>query len=77
MTNSLRWQQAPGATPRQVRDLLVANATPNIILPSTYNSGHTMNSHLLYTRFTVPREITQQPGKTKPCTPRRQRNGEC
>ncbi|HEX6910099.1 MAG TPA: S8 family serine peptidase [Longimicrobium sp.] len=70
-------QQAPGATPRQVRDLLVANATPNIILPGTYNSGHTMNSHLLYTRFAVPREITQQPGKTKPCTPRRQRDGEC
>ena len=70
-------EQAPGATPQQVRDLLVTNATQNVILPSTLNSGHTMNSHLLYTRFVVPQETTNQPGKTKPCTPRRRRDGEC
>jgi subtilisin family serine protease len=70
-------QQAPGATPQQVRDLLVSNATPNVILPSTLNSGHTMNSHLLYTRFLVPQDTPTEPVKTRPCTPRRRRAGEC
>ena len=70
-------QQAPGATPQQVRDLLVASATQNIVVPVTLNSGHTMNSHLLYSRVTVPVTPTTEPVKTKPCTPRRQRQGEC
>lgn len=70
-------QQSPGSTPRQVRDLLVANATQNVILPVTLNSGHTMNSHLLYTSFLVPAPEPIDPGKTKPCTPKRRRNGEC
>ncbi|HEY0022452.1 MAG TPA: S8 family serine peptidase [Longimicrobium sp.] len=70
-------QQAPGATPQQVRDLLVASATQNVVTPVTLNSGHTMNSHLLYSRVTVPVTTTTEPVKTKPCTPRRQRQGEC
>ena len=68
--------QSPASTPQQVRDALVANATQNIILPVTLNNGHTMNSHLLYTGFIVP-PTTLDPGKTKPCTPKRRRNGEC
>jgi subtilisin family serine protease len=74
---ALLLQQAPGATPQQVRDHLVSNATPNIILPSTYNSGHTMNSHLLFTRIVLPQPVVTDPVKTKPCTPRRRRDGEC
>jgi subtilisin family serine protease len=74
---ALLLQQRPGATPQQVRDLLVSSATPNIILPSTYNNGHTMNSHLLYTRIVLPPTTPTEPVKTKPCTPRRRRNGEC
>lgn len=71
-------QQAPGATPAQVRDFLVNQATQNIITPVTLNSGHTMNSHLLYSRTTVPVSVQGKPPKnTKPCTPRRQRDGEC
>jgi len=71
-------QQAPGATPAQVRDILVGQATQNIILPTTLNGGHTMNSHLLFSRAAVPRElIGKQPKNTKPCTPRRQRDGLC
>ncbi|HEV8185597.1 MAG TPA: S8 family serine peptidase, partial [Chthoniobacterales bacterium] len=71
-------QQAPGATPAQVRDILVGQATQNIILPTTLNGGHTMNSHLLFSRVTVPRELVgKQPKNTKPCTPRRQRDGLC
>jgi subtilisin family serine protease len=70
-------QQRPGATPQQVRDILVTIATQNVILPSTYNSGHTMNSHLLYSRIVLPPLTTTDPVKTKPCTPKRRRNGEC
>ncbi len=70
-------QQKPSATPAEVRDLLVSNATPNIILPTTLNNGHTMNSHLLYMRIVLPATTTPEPGKTKPCTPKRRRDGEC
>jgi subtilisin family serine protease len=71
-------QQAPGATPAQVRDILVNGATQNIVKTSTYNAEPTPNSHLLYSRAAVPAElIGKKPKNTKPCTPRRQRNGEC
>jgi subtilisin family serine protease len=74
---ALLLQQRPGATPQQVRDLLVTNATQNVVLPSTYNTGHTMNSHLLYSRIVLPPTTPTEPVKTKPCTPKRRRNGEC
>jgi len=71
-------QQAPGATPAQVRDYLVSQATQNIVTPVLLNSGHTMNSHLLYSRTTVPGSVKGKPPKNaKPCTPKRQRDGEC
>ena len=71
-------QQAPGATPSQVRDYLVNQSTKNIITPVTLNSGHTMNSHLLYSRTVVPSDVAGKPPKhSKPCTPKRKRNGEC
>jgi subtilisin family serine protease len=70
--------QAPGATPAQVRDVLVSQATQNVILPVTLNSGHTMNSHMLYSRAVAPRELVgKRPKWTKPCTPKRRRGGEC
>ena len=75
---SLILQQAPGATPQQVRDIIVNQATQNIIQPTTLNSSHTMNSHLLYSRAVAPGSLVGKPPKnTKPCTPRRQRDGEC
>lgn len=75
---SLILQQAPGATPQQVRDVIVTQATQNIVLPVTLNSGHTMNSHLLYSRAVAPGAIAGKPPKNnKPCTPRRQRDGQC
>ena len=71
-------QQAPGATPAQVRDVIVSQATQNIILPTSTNNGHTMNSHLLYSRAAAPAALVGKPPKnTKPCTPRRQRDGQC
>ena len=71
-------QQAPGATPQQVRDIIVNQATQNIVLPTTINSGHTMNSHLLYSPAAAPADLVGKPPKNnKPCTPRRQRDGLC
>ena len=71
-------QQAPGLTPAEVRNYLVDQSTKNIVTPVTLNNGHTMNSHLLYSRTTVPVEVKGKPPKsTKPCTPKRQRDGEC
>ncbi len=71
-------EQAPGATPAEVRDILVAGATQNIVKPSTTNNLHTANSHLLFSRVTVPAALAgKKPKSTKPCTPRRQRDGLC
>lgn len=71
-------QQAPGATPQQVRDVLVNQATQNIIAPTTINNGFTPNSHLLYSRAVAPAELVgKRPKHTKPCTPRRIRDGTC
>ncbi|HEX2091641.1 MAG TPA: S8 family serine peptidase [Longimicrobiaceae bacterium] len=70
-------EQAPGANPQEVRDVLVDGSTKNIILPTTLNNGHTMNSHLLYSLAPVPDHLTKKNGRTVPCTPRRQRAGEC
>jgi subtilisin family serine protease len=70
--------QAPGATPAQVRDILVTQATQNIITPVMFNDGATANSHLLYSRAVAPAELVgKKPKHTKPCTPKRQRLGEC
>jgi len=75
---SLILQQAPGATPQQVRDVIVNQATQNIIRTTTLNTDPTPNSHLLYSRAVAPSSLIGKPPKhTKPCTPRRQRDGEC
>jgi subtilisin family serine protease len=69
--------QAPGATPAQVRDVMVAGATQNIVTPHTLNSGASPNNHLLYSRVKVPSALKGRTGRTVPCTPKRQRDGEC
>ncbi|MEW5927592.1 MAG: S8 family serine peptidase [Gemmatimonadota bacterium] len=70
-------EQAPGATPQQVRDVLVEGSTKNVILPVTGNDGHTMNSHLLYTRAPLPTWLVGKKGPAVPCTPKRKRSGQC
>ncbi|HEX8694346.1 MAG TPA: S8 family serine peptidase [Longimicrobium sp.] len=70
-------EQSPGATPQQVRDVLVQGATQNIIKPTTLNNFHTANSHLLYSRVLVPEAIKGKRGPTTPCTPKRKRDGQC
>lgn len=70
--------QAPAATPSEVRDVLVTQATQNIVAPTTINSGATANNHLLYSRAVAPPALVARKLKNpKPCTPRRQRKGEC
>jgi subtilisin family serine protease len=70
-------QQAPGASPQEVRDVLVSGATQNAVLPTATNGGHTMNSHLLYSRAAVPAALTGKKGGGVACTPKRKRAGEC
>ncbi|HEV2149746.1 MAG TPA: S8 family serine peptidase [Longimicrobiaceae bacterium] len=70
-------EQAPGATPQQVRDVLVDGSTKNVVLPVTGNDGHTMNSHLLYSLAPVPSTLVGKKGPAVPCTPKRKRTGEC
>ncbi|HEV2734202.1 MAG TPA: S8 family serine peptidase [Longimicrobiaceae bacterium] len=70
-------EQAPGATPQQVRDVLVDASTKNVVLPVTGNDGHTMNSHLLYTRAPLPESLVGKKGPSTPCTPKRKRAGQC
>ena len=70
-------EQAPGATPQQVRDVLVSQATQNIVTPVTLNAGATPNNHLLYSRAVAPRELARKPKHARPCTPKRIRDGEC
>jgi subtilisin family serine protease len=69
--------EAPGATPQQVRDVLVSQATQNVIVPVTLNTGATPNNHLLYSRAVAPRELSKKPKYPRPCTPKRIRDGEC
>lgn len=74
---ALLLEQAPGATPRQVHDLLVSGATQDVVQPTSLNSGDTPNSHLLFSRTRVPDDLRGKTGPTVPCTPKRKRTGEC
>lgn len=70
--------QAPAATPAEVRDVLVAQATQNIVTPTQLNNFHTMNSHLLYSRAVAPRSLTNRSlASTQPCTAPRRKSGSC
>jgi subtilisin family serine protease len=71
-------QQAPSAKPAQVRDVMVVQATQNIITSTTLNPFQTMNSHLLYSLATAPAALVgKPPADPKPCTPGRQQRGQC
>ncbi len=70
--------QAPGATPQQVRDIIVNGSTMGIVTGNANNLTATLeNNNLLYSRVTVPSWLKGRKGYTKPCTPRRQREGTC
>ena len=69
--------EAPGATPQEVRDVIVAGATQNVVKPHSLNTGATPNNHVLYSRLQVPNELKGRFGSSVPCTPKRQRDGVC
>jgi subtilisin family serine protease len=70
-------EQAPGATPAEVQNLLKESATQGIIQPHSLNSGDTPENDLLFSRIVAPASMTGKPGGGRPCTPKRQREGTC
>jgi subtilisin family serine protease len=73
--------QNPNLTPAQVHDIIVSQATLNVIQKNANNTTAAMDPtplRMLYSRPTVPPAQTlKKNGKPVPCTPRRQRDGEC
>jgi subtilisin family serine protease len=73
--------QNPNLTPAQVQDIIVTQATPNVIQKNANNTTAAADPTpllMLYSRPTVP-PVTElkKNGKPVPCTPRRQRDGQC
>lgn len=69
--------QAPGATPQEVRDAVVSSATQNVIKTHSLNTGATPNNHQLFSRIQIPAHLDGKTGSTVPCTPKRRRDGTC
>jgi subtilisin family serine protease len=71
--------QAPGATPKEVHDIIVNGATLNVIAKNANNTTAFLNAaplRMLYSRVKPPPTVKKN-GKTVPCTPRRQLDGVC
>ena len=72
--------QAPGATPAEVHDVIVNGATAGVLARNPNNVTASLDPTpllLLYSRAAVPGALRGKNGSSKPCTPRRQRDGEC
>lgn len=72
--------QAPGATPAEVHEVVVSGATPDVVKKNTLNTTAYVDTTpllLLYSRLTVPDYLKGKHGSSKPCTPKRQREGTC
>jgi subtilisin family serine protease len=66
-------QQARGATAQQVKDAVVEQATRNVVTQSLSQSNH-----MVYSRVEAPSELRgSRPKSEAPCTPKRQRDGQC
>lgn len=71
--------QAPWATPAQVHDAIVNGATPAVLKKNPNNTTAAADPTpllLLYSRVAPPVTLKKN-GKSVPCTPRRQRDGQC
>ncbi len=73
--------QNPNLTPAQVHDIIVDQTTPNVIQKNANNVTAAADPSpvlMLYSRPAVPpvQELKKN-GKPVPCTPKRQRTGEC
>ena len=73
--------QNPNLTAAQVHDIIVGQATPNVIQKNANNATAAMDPTpllMLYSRPTVPPvQQMKKNGKPVPCTPRRQLQGIC
>ncbi len=73
--------QNPNLTPAQVHDIIVSQATPNVIQKNANNVTAAADPTpllMLYSRPLVPpAQQLKKNGKPVPCTPRRQREGTC
>ncbi len=66
-------QQARGATPQQVKDGILSQATKNVV-----NLALSTKPHMLYSLVEAPAELKgSKPKYDSPCTPKRQREGQC
>lgn len=71
--------QAPFATPAQVHQAIVSGSTANVIQKNPNNTTAAMDATpllMLYSRVQPPANVKKN-GKPFPCTPRRQRDGQC
>ncbi len=71
--------QAPWATPEQVHAAIVDGATPDVIQKNPNNTTAAADPTpllMLYSRVQAPTDVKKN-GKPWPCTPRRQRDGQC
>lgn len=72
--------QAPGATPAEVRDVIVNGATQGVLTKNASNYTAALDNSpllLLYSRVKVPSYLKGKHGSSLPCTPKRQREGQC
>ena len=73
--------QNPNLTPAQVHDIIVKQATPNVIQKNANNTTAASDLTpllMLYSRPSVPPAVTlKKNGKPVPCTPRRKLEGTC
>ena len=73
--------QNPNLTPAQVHDIIVSQATPDVIQKNANNVTAAADATpllMLYSRPVVPAaQQLKKNGKPVPCTPRRQRDGTC
>jgi serine protease len=66
-------QQARGATPQQVKDNVLGQATKNVV-----NQSLSTNNHIVYSLVVAPKELKgTNPKHTFACTPKRKRDGQC
>ncbi len=66
-------QQARGATPQQVKDHVLGQATKNVV-----NQSLSKNNHMVYSLVVAPKELKgTNPKSDSPCTPKRKREGQC
>ncbi|MGQ0815217.1 MAG: S8 family peptidase [Gemmatimonadota bacterium] len=70
--------QSPGATPAEVQSIIVSGATPDVIQKNPNNTTASLDPNpvlMLYSRVRPP--DVKKNGKPWPCTPKRQREGQC